>query len=54
MSNKLNIHKKAKKMSDRERIAVLEKMVTANHMLITKLYNALEANFKPDASQEDK
>jgi hypothetical protein len=41
MSNKLKVVKKSKKQSDRERIAVLEKMVTLNYGLIKDLYKAL-------------
>ena len=52
MSNKLNIGKKSKKQSDRERIAVLERMVTLNYKLIKDLYEALGS--KEEVAKEDK
>jgi len=42
MSNMLNVNKKSKKLSNLERIAVLERTVTRNYILINKLYEALE------------
>lgn len=50
MSNKLNIGKQSKKQSDRERIAILERMVTLNYKLIKDLYEALGS--KEEAPKE--
>lgn len=50
MSNKLNIGKQAKKQSNIERIAVLERMVTLNYKLIKDLYEALGS--KEEAKDE--
>ena len=50
MSNKLNIGKQSKKVSNIERIAVLERMCTLNYKLIKDLYEALGS--KEDAPKE--
>lgn len=52
MSNTLKVIKKSKKQSDRERIAVLEKMVTLNYKLIKDLYGALSG--KEEVAEEVK
>ena len=54
MSNTLKVNKRSKKLSNLERIAVLEKTVTRNYILINKLYEALGSSDEAadDSSKE--
>jgi hypothetical protein len=51
MSNTLKVNKRSKKLSNIERIAVLEKTVTRNYILINKLYEALGSS--DEAAEDD-